>query len=143
MIILDDADIDQALEAAHSGLFLNMGQCCVSGSRLFVQEGIYDQFVAAAVEKAKSIKVGAYNEEKVDQGPQVDEIQFKKVMGYIESGKADGARVALGGDRHGSKGYFVQPTIFAGTFLLRDARGWLAHSHLSQSHALLQTLRTT
>lgn len=66
------------------------------------------------MEKAKAIKLGAYNEPGAEQGPQVDDIQFKRVMGYIEKGKAEGATVALGGDRHGSKGYFVQPTVFTG-----------------------------
>jgi len=112
MIVLDDADIDEAVEVAHVGLFLNQGQCCCAGSRLYVQEGIYDKFVCAAVKKAEAIKIGAYNEACVEQGPQVDEIQFKKVMNYIESGKAEGAKVATGGGRHGDKGYFVQPTVF-------------------------------
>ena len=112
MIVLDDADVDLAVELAHIGLFLNQGQACCAGSRLFVQEGIYDKFVAAAVAKAKAIKVGNYNEPGVEQGPQVDDIQFKKVLGYIDSGKQEGATVATGGGRHGSKGYFVQPTVF-------------------------------
>ncbi|KAL3918374.1 MAG: hypothetical protein SGARI_007485, partial [Bacillariaceae sp.] len=112
MIVLDDADIDQAVELAHIGLFLNQGQCCCAGSRLFVQEGVYDKFVAAAVAKAKAIKVGAYNEPGAEQGPQVDDLQFKRDLGYIETGKKEGATVATGGERHGSKGYYVQPTVF-------------------------------
>lgn len=112
LIVFDDADIEQALTAAHIGLFLNQGQCCCAGSRIYVQEGIYDEFVKASVERARQIKMGAWNEKGAVQGPQVDEIQFKRVMGYIESGKSDGAHVATGGDRHGSKGYFVQPTVF-------------------------------
>lgn len=78
-----------------------------------VQEGIYDEFIKASVERAKEIKLGAYNEMGAVQGPQVDEIQFKKVIGYIEHGKKEGATVAVGGERHGSKGYFVQPTVFS------------------------------
>lgn len=112
MIILDDADNEQALDAAHVGLFLNQGQCCCAGSRIFVQEGIYDKFVAEAVKRAEAIKIGAYNEKGAVQGPQVDDIQFKRVMGYIEYGKSEGATVATGGDRHGTKGYFVKPTVF-------------------------------
>ena len=112
LIVLDDADIDEAVNTAHVGLFLNQGQCCCAGSRLYVQESVYDKFLDAAVQKAKGIKLGAYTEKNVEQGPQVDSIQFQKVMGYIESGKKEGAKVALGGDRHGDKGYFVQPTIF-------------------------------
>lgn len=125
LLIFDDADPEQALAAAHVGLFLNQGQCCCAGSRIFVQEGIYDKFVKAAVKKAEEIKLGAYNEKGAEQGPQVDDIQFKRVMGYIESGKAEGATVATGGSRHGSKGYFVQPTVFTGRYrldLLPNAR---------------------
>lgn len=81
---------------------------------IIVSDTIYDKFVEKVVEKAKAIKVGPYNEPGAEQGPQVDEIQFKKVMGYIEKGKAEGAKVATGGGRHGDKGYFVQPTVFTG-----------------------------
>jgi aldehyde dehydrogenase (NAD+) len=112
MIILDDADIENAVNSAHVGLFLNQGQCCCASSRLFVQEGIYDKFVEAAVAKVKAMKIGSYTDANVDQGPLVDDIQFKRVLGYIEKGKAEGANCITGGDRHGDKGYFVQPTIF-------------------------------
>jgi aldehyde dehydrogenase (NAD+) len=112
LIIFDDADLEQALNTAHVGLFLNQGQCCCASSRLFVQEGIYDRFVEGAVQRAKAIKVGAHTEKDVEQGPQVDDIQFQKVMGYIEKGKAEGATVMTGGGRHGTKGYFIQPTVF-------------------------------
>lgn len=112
LIVLDDADVEQAVNVAHIGLFLNQGQCCCAGSRLFVQASIYDEFVEAAVRKAKSIKVGPYTEPGAEQGPQVDDIQFRRVMGYIEKGKVEGATVALGGSRHGDKGYYVKPTVF-------------------------------
>jgi aldehyde dehydrogenase (NAD+) len=115
MIVCDDADLDTAVSLAHVGLFLNQGQCCCAGSRVFVQEGIYDKFVAAAVNKATAVKIGAYTEKNVEQGPQVDDIQFRAVLGYIEKGKDEGATVATGGGRHGTKGYFVQPTVFTGT----------------------------
>jgi len=77
-----------------------------------VQEGIYDAFVKASVEKAANISIGSFGE-PVDQGPQVDKLQFDKVMGYIEKGKNEGATVSHGGSRHGDKGYFVQPTVFS------------------------------
>ena len=117
MIVLDDADIEQAVSVAHVSLFLNQGQCCCAGSRLFVQESIYDKFVAAAIARAKAITIaGPFEREgKAEQGPQVDDIQFQRVMGYIKAGKAEGATVATGGKRHGSKGYFIQPTVFTGT----------------------------
>lgn len=116
MVVLDDADVQQAVETAHVALFLNQGQCCCAGSRLLVQEGIYDKFVAAMVEKVKGTNVGAYTEIEIHQGPQVDRIQFKKVLSYIEKGKEEGATVLTGGGRHGDKGYFVQPTIFTGMY---------------------------
>ena len=117
MIVLDDADIDEAVSVAQTSLFLNMGQCCCAGSRLFVQEGIYDKFVKAAVKKASAQKVGGFTEKNVELGPIVDKIQFEKVLGYIEKGKAGGATVATGGERQGDKGYFVQPTVFTGKFM--------------------------
>ena len=114
MIICDDADLEQALDVAHVGLFLNQGQACCASSRIFVQEGIYDEFVKGAVERAEAVKVGPFTEEGVEQGPQVDDIQFKKVLGYIGTGKEEGATVMTGGGRYGDKGYFVQPTVFTG-----------------------------
>lgn len=124
MIILDDADIEKAVDVAHISLFLNQGQCCCAGSRLFVQEGIYTKFVDAVVKRAQAIKVGAYNEKNVEQGPQVDEIQFNKVLGFIEKGKTEGANVATGGSRHGEKGYYIQPTVFTGKFFIRPFQLW-------------------
>lgn len=113
MIVCDDADLDQAVTNAHIGLFLNQGQCCCAGSRIYVQDTIYDKFKAAAVAKAKAIKVGSYTDPNVDQGPQVDKIQFEKVLGYVEAGKQEGAKLETGGGRHGNTGYFIQPTVFS------------------------------
>jgi acyl-CoA reductase-like NAD-dependent aldehyde dehydrogenase len=114
VIVCDDADLEAALTATHIGLFLNAGQCCCAGTRIYVQSGIYDEFVRAATERARAIKVGGSHEPGAVQGPQVDSIQFEKVLGYIEKGKAEGAQLACGGGRHGSKGYFIQPTVFHG-----------------------------
>lgn len=114
VIVCDDADLDVAIDMCHVGLFLNQGQCCCAGSRIFVQESIYDAFVEKAIAKAKTMKIGAYTDTEADHGPQVDDIQFKRVMGMIEAGKSEGATCALGGNRHGDKGYFVEPTIFTG-----------------------------
>jgi aldehyde dehydrogenase (NAD+) len=118
VIVCDDADLDVAVTWCHIGLFLNQGQCCCAGTRIFVQDSIYDRFVEKAVAKAKAVKMGAYNEPGAEQGPQVDDIQFKQVMGYIEKGKQEGATVATGGERHGDKGYFIQPTVFTGAFII-------------------------
>lgn len=112
MIVFDDADVDMAVSLAHTALFLNQGQCCCAGSRTFVQEGIYDKFVAATVKKAAAVKVGGYMDADVEQGPQIDDLQFQKVLGYLQKGKDEGATLATGGGRHGTQGYFVQPTVF-------------------------------
>ncbi|KAF8654316.1 hypothetical protein AX16_003543 [Volvariella volvacea WC 439] len=111
-IIFDDADLDQAVEWAAHGIFWNHGQACCAGSRIFVQEGIYDKFLEKFTAKARSIKVGDPFGEGIDQGPQVSELQYNRIMAYIDSGKADGAKVQLGGDRWGTEGYFINPTIF-------------------------------
>jgi aldehyde dehydrogenase (NAD+) len=112
-IICDDADIDLAIAQSKVGLFLNHGQCCIAGSRLFVQEGIYDEFVKRAVESAKSMKVGGQFDTGVEQGPQIDGAQLTKILGFIESGKKEGAKLLAGGNRVGNKGFFCEPTVFA------------------------------
>lgn len=113
LIVFNDADLDESVEIAHNALFYNMGQCCTAGSRLFVQEGIYDEFVKRATEKAQKRVVGHGFQEGVNQGPQVDSEQFNKILGYIELGKKEGATLNTGGERHGNVGYFVQPTVFS------------------------------
>lgn len=112
LIVCDDADLDQAVSAAHVGLFLNMGQCCCASSRLFVQDTIYDKFVEKVLETVKGIKPGPQFEGTSNHGPLVDSIQFNKVLNYIESGKQAGAKCLAGGGRQGNQGYFVQPTVF-------------------------------
>ena len=114
LIVMPDADLDQAVMAAHVGLFLNMGQCCCASSRLFVHEDIHDAFVAKAVEVARGWKTGLPTEEDTLNGALVDRIQFEKVTGYIAAGKESGATVAIGGERHGDSGLFIEPTIFTG-----------------------------
>ncbi|KAI6013728.1 aldehyde dehydrogenase [Pisolithus microcarpus] len=114
-IIFDDADLEQAVHWAMLGVFFNQGQCCIAGSRIFVQEGIYDEFLKRFTEKSRSIKVGDPFTPDTFQGPQVSKIQYERVMGYIESGKKEGAKVHIGGERHGSDGYYIQPTIFLDT----------------------------
>ena len=113
-IILDDADLDVAVAQAQVSLFLNQGQCCIAGSRCFVQEGIYDEFVKRTIAAAKQRVVGDPTDPKTDQGPQVDKAQFDKVLSYIAVGQAEGATLECGGHRHGDRGYFIQPTVFTG-----------------------------
>ncbi|KAJ5560523.1 Aldehyde dehydrogenase [Penicillium frequentans] len=111
-IVFDDADIDNAISWANFGIFYNHGQCCCAGSRLLVQEGIYDKFVARFKERAAKNQLGNPFESSTFQGPQVSQLQFDRIMEYINHGKNEGATVALGGERHGTEGYFIQPTIF-------------------------------
>ncbi|KAJ6854367.1 aldehyde dehydrogenase family 2 member B7, mitochondrial-like [Iris pallida] len=113
MIILDDADVDQAVELAHSAVFFNQGQCCCSGSRTFVHERVYDEFVEKAKARALKRVVGDPFRKGVEQGPQIDEEQFKKILHYIKSGVDSGASLVAGGDRLGSKGFYIQPTVFS------------------------------
>jgi aldehyde dehydrogenase (NAD+) len=112
-IVFADADLDQAIEGAHFALFFNQGQCCCAGSRLFVEEKAYDEFVERSTARAKRRKVGDPFDPATEQGPQVDQDQYNKVMGYIERGKKEGARLTCGGARSGDRGYFIQPTVFA------------------------------
>ena len=112
-IIFADADLDAAVEGAHFGLYFNQGQCCCAGSRVFVEEKIYDKFLERTHEKNVDRKIGDPFDPETEQGPQIDEAQFDKIMKYIEYGKQDGAKLVTGGDRHGKSGYFVQPTLFA------------------------------
>ena len=112
-IVFADADMDAAIEGAHHSLFFNQGQCCNAGSRLFVEEKCYDDFVALSVEKAKKRVVGDPFDSNTQQGPQVDKDQFDRVMSYIESGMREGAQMLCGGHQVGDRGFFIQPTVFA------------------------------
>jgi aldehyde dehydrogenase (NAD+) len=111
-IILGDADLDAALEGSFFGLFFNQGQCCCAGSRLFVDSKIHDEFVERMVARTKKQKVGDPFDPDTTQGPQVSQEQFDRVLGYIQSGQREGARMLTGGKRWGDRGYFVEPTIF-------------------------------
>ncbi|XP_073001151.1 aldehyde dehydrogenase family 2 member B7, mitochondrial [Typha latifolia] len=113
MIIMDDADVDQAVELSHFALFFNQGQCCCAGSRTFVHERVYDEFVEKAKARALKRVVGDPFKRGVEQGPQIDEEQFNKILHYIKLGVDSGANLVTGGDRIGSKGYYIQPTIFS------------------------------
>eukprot|EP00877_Chromochloris_zofingiensis_P013807 jgi/Chrzof1/8680/Cz03g20090.t1 len=112
VIVCADVDVDKAVADTHFGLFFNHGQCCAAGSRVYVHEDIYDEFVHKSTELAAKRRVGDPFGD-VDQGPQVDEAQFKKILNYISIGQQEGASLKTGGDRHGGEGYFVQPTVFS------------------------------
>ncbi|CAN6448669.1 unnamed protein product [Victoria cruziana] len=111
-IICEDADIDEAVEMAHFALFFNQGQCCCAGSRTFVHESVYDEFVEKSKVRAAKRVVGDPFKKGVEQGPQIDVEQFEKVLRYIRSGIEHGATLETGGERIGDKGYYIQPTIF-------------------------------
>lgn len=130
-IILADVDMKVAVENSHQAVFFNAGQVCCAGTRTFVEEKIYDEFVERSVERAKKRVVGEYNvslyltnvyrifftgdpfDPTTEQGPQIDETQFNKILGLIKEGERQGAKLVHGGERHGSEGYFLQPTVFA------------------------------
>ncbi|PON73308.1 Succinylglutamate-semialdehyde dehydrogenase [Parasponia andersonii] len=113
LIIFDDADIEMASDLALMGILFNKGEICVASSRVYVQEGIYDEFVKKLVEKAKAWVVGDPFDPQVRQGPQVDKTQFDKILSYIEHGKREGGTLLTGGKRIGNEGYYIEPTIFA------------------------------
>ncbi|MBL4954496.1 aldehyde dehydrogenase family protein [Neobacillus sp. YIM B02564] len=115
-IIFADADFEVAVDYALFGIFSGAGQVCSAGSRILVEESIYDKFVARFVERAKKIKVGPGNDPATEMGPLVSAQHLEKVLHYIELGKQEGATVACGGNRIVKsgleKGYFVEPTVF-------------------------------
>lgn len=113
LLIFDDADIDRAADIAFRGLFFNKGEICVASSRVYVQEGIYEQIAKKLIEKANSCVVGDPFDPKVHQGPQTDKKQFERILSYIEHGKREGATLLAGGKHIGQKGYYIEPTIFA------------------------------
>jgi aldehyde dehydrogenase (NAD+) len=112
-IVFNDADIKNAVSWANFGIFYNHGQSCCAGSRIYVQSGIYDTFIEQFKARTLANKVGDPFAVDTFQGPQVSQLQYDRIMGYIQDGKKAGATVVTGGERHGKKGYFIQPTIFS------------------------------
>ncbi|MEH7452029.1 aldehyde dehydrogenase family protein [Gottfriedia acidiceleris] len=116
-IIFADADFETAVDYALFGIYAGSGQVCSAGSRILVEESIYDRFVERFVERAGKIKVGPGNVAETEMGPLVSKEHLEKVLSYIQIGKEEGARLACGGNRiekNGlEKGYFVEPTVFA------------------------------
>jgi aldehyde dehydrogenase (NAD+) len=112
-VIFADADLDAAVHGAHLALYFNQGQCCCAGSRLFVEESVYDEVIDRLTERNKGTKLGDPFDPETQQGPQVDQAQFDKIMKYIDYGKEDGASCVSGGKRFGDRGYYVEPTLFA------------------------------
>lgn len=113
-IVFNDANLDDAISWVNFGIFFNHGQCCCAGSRVYVQEGVYDQFIEKFKARTAKNVVGDPFAADTFQGPQVSKLQYDRIMNYIQSGKEAGAKVETGGERHGKEGYFIQPTIFSG-----------------------------
>ena len=114
LIVFDDASVEDAVGAAMLGNFYSAGQVCSNGTRVFVQKGIKDRFLARLAERTATILLGDPLEEATQMGPLVSAVQMDKVLGYMETAKAEGARLVCGGGRAAiNTGYFVQPTVFA------------------------------
>jgi acyl-CoA reductase-like NAD-dependent aldehyde dehydrogenase len=113
VFVFDDADLAAAIPAASMGIFANSGQVCYAGSRLYAQSKVYDKVVAGLEQAARSITLGSGLKSSSHLGPLISDKQRKRVMEYIDSGRAQGADLVTGGGSWGEGGYFVQPTIFA------------------------------
>jgi phenylacetaldehyde dehydrogenase len=114
MIVLEDCDVEEALDWLAMGIFYNGGQCCTAGSRLLAHEKVYDKVVAGMEAQAKSLVLGHGLADDTLIGPLVSRVQQERVMRMIESGVSEGAELVAGGKVHGTEGAFVQPTVFAG-----------------------------
>ncbi len=113
-IVFADSDIEAAVNGAMRGIFFNQGEVCCAGSRLFLEEKIHDEFLSKLKTRVEKMIVGNPLDPKTQMGAQVSEEQFKKILGYIDQGKKEGATVLTGGAPAQPKGYFVKPTILEG-----------------------------
>ncbi|MEI6324541.1 MAG: aldehyde dehydrogenase family protein [Gemmataceae bacterium] len=111
-VIFADCDMDKAVDGAFHAIYFHCGQCCTAGSRLFVEKKIQKEFVERLAAKAKARKVGDPLDSSTEQGPQVSQEQLDKILGYVELGHKEGAKLVVGGQRKGTEGFFVEPTIF-------------------------------
>ncbi|MEV5411302.1 aldehyde dehydrogenase family protein [Thermopolyspora sp. NPDC052614] len=114
-IVFDDADPELAIPGAANAIFFNHGQCCVAGSRLFVHESRFEQVVAGVADIARGITLGPGLHPDTQMGPLVSDEQLRRVTGYLDSGREEGARTVAGGSRYGERGYFVEPTVLVDT----------------------------
>ncbi len=114
-IVLEDADLPAAIAGSASAIYFNQGQVCCAGSRLLIQQNIFDEVVEGVSKIAKSIKVGAGLDTQTEMGPLVSTIQLDRVSGFLKSGKEDGAKALAGGNRKSGAGYFVEPTVLVNT----------------------------
>ena len=114
-IVFDDADLPATIPGAANAIFFNHGQCCCAGSRLYVEQQIFDEVVEGVAERAKKIKVGHGFDADTDMGPLVSQEQLNRVCGFLEAGLSEGAEAVVGGKRGAGKGYFVEPTVMVKT----------------------------
>src|SRR5438552_14555367 len=112
-IVFDDADLDKAVAGAMASKYRNAGQTCVCANRIYVQEGVYDKFAEKLAAEVKKMKVGAGTEEGVSTGPLINKAAVEKVEEHVADARKHGARIVLGGKRHGRGGNFYEPTILA------------------------------
>lgn len=124
-LVFGDTDLDVAVNSSLVSIFLNQGQMCTAMSRIFVQESIYEKFVASFVQKARALKLGLADDSQTQMGPLISDAQRKKVVAYIEKAKAEGAKALCGGkipeQAELKNGYFFEPTVLADVS---------AHSHI-------------
>jgi aldehyde dehydrogenase (NAD+) len=111
-VIFADADMDKAVAGAFHAIYFHGGQCCTAGSRLFVEEKVHREVVERLAAKAKERRVGDPLDPSTEQGPQVSQEQLDKILGYVDIGQKQGAKLVTGGHRKGRNGFFVEPTIF-------------------------------
>lgn len=111
-IVLDDANLDLAVDGAIYAAFYHQGQCCEGGTRLLVHENVYDAFTEKLRAKTEKMKIGDPMDKSTDVGPVVNESQFNTVMSYIKTGIGEGAKLLTGGKKFGAKGYYIEPTVF-------------------------------
>jgi phenylacetaldehyde dehydrogenase len=114
-VVLADAEVESAIDGAANAIFFNHGQCCVAGSRLFVEQPIFDRVVEGVAARAEKIKLGPGLDPSTEMGPLVSQEQLERVCGFLDSGRREGARAVTGGRRVGEKGYFVAPTVLVDT----------------------------
>jgi phenylacetaldehyde dehydrogenase len=110
-IVFADADLETAIHGATNAIFFNHGQCCCAGSRLYIEQKIFDEVVQGVSENAKNYKVTEGFDPLCDMGPLVSDEQLDRVLGFIEAGEREGAKTIIGGHRVGDRGYFVEPTL--------------------------------
>jgi phenylacetaldehyde dehydrogenase len=114
VLIFDDADLPKAIAGAALGIFINSGQGCVCGSRVYAHRRVYDQVVEGLAKAAKALRLGGPDDRDVDIGPLISAKQMKRVVDFIDEGRADGVEIVTGGQRLDRKGYFVEPTVLTG-----------------------------